>query len=130
MARLRTPDHQMRNADNVPAELYDGDATCWHSAEAFRAWIATHTAGIPDAEMASLDRLETGCWHRRRRALAAWARTVGIVNPRWPDQLDREALDRLGLLSNVYGALERARRRVCPTCRRLGIPLWADRKDD
>lgn len=130
MARIKAPDQQMRNADNVPAELFDGDSISWHSALAFREWINRCTNGIADAELAALDRPSAGCWQRRRRALIAWAVTVGLVNPRWPEQPDWEALERLGLPAGVGSSIERVRRQSCPVCRRLGIPVWADRKDD
>lgn len=129
MARIRTPDAPAPNADNVPAELYDGDATCWHSPPAFREWIATHTAGIPDAELTTLCRPDWGCHRRRCRALRAWAVTVGLVHPRRPDWPDQGALELLGLPTGVAAVYERVRRQACPVCRRLGIPVWADRAD-
>lgn len=134
MARIKQSPSAAATPDSaaVPPELYDGDAITWHSEPEFREWIARHTNGISTAELRHHPP-DMACWARRSRGLAAWARTVKLAGPSWwsSAQFDREALALLGL-SDIAGApgLERVRRRACPTCRRLGLPVLADRVDD
>lgn len=129
MARIKTPDYRTPNAGNVPAELYDGDSMAWHDPAEFRAWIDKHTAGADEATLTALWRRYSGCHRRHITGVAKWAMATGLVDPRCPDQFDRQAIDRLGLWA-AFGSLERARRSVCPTCRRLGLPVWADHRND